>query len=119
MSETWLTVGSTQSAVRVVLKSINVWRGVGVSRFMFTFEVSSKQQEDRVISGVDGRGAGGLELKVRCSVHELRIDGDVAVLPGWRGAGPANGRAHGRVNVIVIEDQRRNRLVRAKNLGLS
>jgi hypothetical protein len=44
MSETWLTVGSTQSAVRVVLKSINVRRGVGVSRFMFTFEINSKQQ---------------------------------------------------------------------------
>jgi hypothetical protein len=44
MSETWFAVGSTQSAVKVVLKRINVWRGVGVARFMFTFEVNSKQQ---------------------------------------------------------------------------
>jgi hypothetical protein len=44
MSETWLTVGATQSAIRVVLGNINVWRGVGVARFMFTFEFNSKQQ---------------------------------------------------------------------------
>jgi hypothetical protein len=44
MTETWLAVGATQSAVKVVLKRINVWRGVGVARFMFTFEVNSKQQ---------------------------------------------------------------------------
>jgi hypothetical protein len=44
MSETWPTVGSIQSAVRVVLRSINVWRGVGVARLMFTFEINSKQQ---------------------------------------------------------------------------
>src|SRR5258708_1395254 len=44
MSETWLPVGATQSAVRVVLKNINVWRGLGVARFMFTFEINSKQQ---------------------------------------------------------------------------
>src|SRR5258708_10815542 len=44
MSETWLPVGATQSAVRVVLKNINVWRGLGVARFMFTFEINSKAQ---------------------------------------------------------------------------
>lgn len=44
MSETRLPVGSTQGAVRVVLRSINVWRGLGVVRFMFTFELASKQQ---------------------------------------------------------------------------
>ena len=44
MTETWLKVGPTQSAVKVVFKRINVWRGVGVARFMFTFEVNSKQQ---------------------------------------------------------------------------
>lgn len=44
MSETWLAVGSTQSAVKVVLKRIHVRRGVGVGRFVFTFEVSSKQE---------------------------------------------------------------------------
>ncbi len=44
MSETWLTVGSTSGAVRVVIKNINVWRGLEVGRWMFTFELSSKQQ---------------------------------------------------------------------------
>lgn len=44
MSETRLAVGSTQAAVRVVLRNIGVRRGVGVARFMLTFEVASKQQ---------------------------------------------------------------------------
>jgi hypothetical protein len=44
MSETWLTAGSTNGAVRVVLKNINVWRGLEVGRWMFTFELGTKQQ---------------------------------------------------------------------------
>lgn len=44
MSETWLSIGSTKGAVRAVLKSINVWRGLEVGRWMFTFELSTKQQ---------------------------------------------------------------------------
>lgn len=62
MSETWLTVGSTQSAVRVVLKRIGVRRGVGVSRFMFTFEINSKQQ---VVGGCPLWLAGTVEVLER------------------------------------------------------
>jgi hypothetical protein len=43
VSETWLTVGSTKGAVRAVIKNINVWRGLDVGRWMFTFELSTKQ----------------------------------------------------------------------------
>lgn len=43
MSETMLAVGSAH-ALRVVLKHIQVWPGVGTSRFMFTFELATKQQ---------------------------------------------------------------------------
>ena len=38
-----LTVGPQASAVKVVLKNIMVWRGVGLSRLMFNFELSTKQ----------------------------------------------------------------------------
>jgi hypothetical protein len=44
MSETRLPIGSQQNAVRVVLRTIQVWRGLGVARFMFTFEISSKHE---------------------------------------------------------------------------
>lgn len=44
MSETRLPVGATQGAIRMVLKTVNARRGLGVARFMFTFEVSSKQR---------------------------------------------------------------------------
>lgn len=44
MSESWFNVGSTTGAIRVVLKTIYPWRGLGVARFMFTFEIASKQQ---------------------------------------------------------------------------
>jgi hypothetical protein len=43
MSETMLAVGSAH-ALRVVLKHIQVWPGVGTIRFMFTFELATKQQ---------------------------------------------------------------------------
>jgi hypothetical protein len=43
VSEIWLPVGPTQGAVKVVLRRVNVRRGVGVARFMFTLEVSTKQ----------------------------------------------------------------------------
>lgn len=44
MGETRLDVGSAQGAVRAVLRNINVWHGLGVARFMFTFEMASKQK---------------------------------------------------------------------------
>ena len=44
MSEICLTVGSNSGAVRVVIKNINVRRGLEVGRWMFTFELSTKQQ---------------------------------------------------------------------------
>jgi hypothetical protein len=44
VSETWLTVGSINGAVRAVLKNINVRRGLEVGRWMFTFELTTKQQ---------------------------------------------------------------------------
>lgn len=45
MSETWLDVGSTQSAARVVLRDIKPQRGVGTARLIFTFEVATKRQD--------------------------------------------------------------------------
>jgi hypothetical protein len=44
MSEAWLVVGFTHGVVKVVVKRINVWRGVRVTGFMFMFGVGSKQQ---------------------------------------------------------------------------
>jgi hypothetical protein len=43
MSETFLTVGGTPS-VRAVLKTMWPYRGIGVTRLLFTFEFSCKQQ---------------------------------------------------------------------------
>jgi hypothetical protein len=43
MSETMLAVGSAH-AVRVVLRDVYVSPGVGTTRFMFTFELATKQQ---------------------------------------------------------------------------
>lgn len=42
MSETWLSVDGSPS-VKVVLKQIGPYRGVGVTRLLFTFEVTCKQ----------------------------------------------------------------------------
>ena len=44
MSEIWLTVGSTKGAVKAVIKNINVRRGLDVGRWIFTFELTTKQQ---------------------------------------------------------------------------
>jgi hypothetical protein len=64
MSEIWLPIGSRQNAVRAVLRTIQVWRGLGVARFIFTFEIASKHE---AVAGcplwlggrveVDGRGS--------------------------------------------------------------
>jgi hypothetical protein len=42
MSETWLSVDGTPS-VKVVLKNIGPYRGIDVTRTLFTFEITSKQ----------------------------------------------------------------------------
>jgi hypothetical protein len=61
MSETMLTVGSA-NAVRVVLKDINLRAGVGTSRFVFTFELSTKQQS---AVGSQAWLTGRIELEVQ------------------------------------------------------
>lgn len=61
MSEIMLAIGSAH-AVRVILRDINVWPGVGTSRLMFTFELATKQQ------GVVGHSVwltGRVELEVQ------------------------------------------------------
>jgi hypothetical protein len=44
MSETWLTIGATNSAAKLVLKQASPRRGLGVSRLVYTFEITSRQQ---------------------------------------------------------------------------
>jgi hypothetical protein len=44
MSETLLSIGPTHGAVKVVLKNIGPYRSVDVTRLLFTFEVTTKQQ---------------------------------------------------------------------------
>jgi hypothetical protein len=44
LSETRLSIGLQQNAVRAILRTIQAWRGLGVARFMFTFEISSKHE---------------------------------------------------------------------------
>lgn len=62
MSEIWLSVGSTPGAIRAVLKNINVWRGLEVGRWMFTFELSSKQQS--VVGSGPGTACGSTSISL-------------------------------------------------------